>query len=408
VVIAVVMLALATIAVGPPAGAARPSRAFCYTSFSYGSRVAVGSSVRSGPSAPSEIGCTKVGPISRRNDTADARDGRSVVGYQVATTASTSAAPVRSRSSATVHGIALAGGVVTARLVRAESSTSFGAGGFQLSDAGTTFEGLRVRGKAIRGPVKPNTRINLPGVGYVILDQQGRSLRGSSASLRIDAIHLVVDQHNTLGMTGGTNVLLAHAMSGLAGPVVGLLEGGAYGSSYANGHTARSDRSVWNPMPCLGTRGVTITRSGADVNRGGMLSSGTARTTVVGTVNATGLSGSARAMVHSVALLGGIVSAATIRSVSSVAGTGPAFRFSAAGSSFGSLSVKGFPSVSRGVPANTRLTLPGIGILYLHRVFRTGHSIEVRMIELVVTHPNAFGMPVGSDTRIAVTKVAIR
>jgi len=405
---AVLALVLASIAVGTPAGAARAGRTFCYTSFSYGSRVAVGSSVTSGPTAPSEIGCTKVGPISRSNDTAGTRDGTNVVGHQIATRANTYASPVMSRSSATMHGVALVSGAVTATLVRAQSTTSFGPGGFALSDAGTTFEGLKVRGKAVQHPIKPNTRINLPGVGYVILDQQSRSVVGSSASLRIDAIHLVVDKRNTLGLTGGTNVLIAHAMSALSGPVAGLLEGGAYGSSYANGHTAQSDRSVWNPMPCLGTKGDLITRSGADVNRAGALSSGTARTTVVGTVNSTRLGGSARAIVQSVDLLGGILSASNIRSVANVAGASHAFHFSEAGSSFGSLSVKGFPSISRNVPANTKLALPGIGTLFLHRVFRTGHSIEIRMIELIVTHRNAFGMPVGSDTRIAVSTVATR
>jgi len=37
------------------------------------------------------------------------------------------------------------------------------------------------------------------------------------------------------------------------------------------------------------------------------------------------------------------------------------------------------------VPANTKVPLPGIGTLWLHRVVQTGSSIRVIMIQLDVT-----------------------
>ena len=46
------------------------------------------------------------------------------------------------------------------------------------------------------------------------------------------------------------------------------------------------------------------------------------------------------------------------------------------------------------------MSIAGLGTLYLYRVihnFPNPHSVEVRMIELVVTQTNLLGLPIGLD-----------
>jgi hypothetical protein len=56
---------------------------------------------------------------------------------------------------------------------------------------------------------------------------------------------------------------------------------------------------------------------------------------------------------------------------------------------------------------NTKVSIAGLGTLWLHRVIQTSTSIEVRMVELVVDASNTLGLPIGADVRIAVAHSAI-
>jgi hypothetical protein len=61
-----------------------------------------------------------------------------------------------------------------------------------------------------------------------------------------------------------------------------------------------------------------------------------------------------------------------------------------------------------GVRRNTRLSVPGVGVLWLHRVIRKDNQIEVRMIELQVRKPNSLGLPVGADVQVGVARAVIK
>jgi hypothetical protein len=66
------------------------------------------------------------------------------------------------------------------------------------------------------------------------------------------------------------------------------------------------------------------------------------------------------------------------------------------------LSVRGFPEIGDDVPPNTMLILPGLGKLFLRREISRPNSIEIRMIQLIVTQANDLGLPPGTDIRVAV------
>ena len=81
--------------------------------------------------------------------------------------------------------------------------------------------------------------------------------------------------------------------------------------------------------------------------------------------------------------------------------------FDDTGSKFVGLKVSGHPDIHDNVPPNTKVTIAGLGTLWLHRVIKTDSYIEVRMIELVVSEANKYGIKVGTDVRIANAHVSL-
>lgn len=109
------------------------------------------------------------------------------------------------QSVASLGNVNILNGVVTATGVIA-SATSTRTGGQAVSDAGgSSFSNLVVAGTQFTsddGSVDPNTRMDLPGVGYVILNEQKATGDGvTSSGLTVNMIH-VVTQSPILGLVG--------------------------------------------------------------------------------------------------------------------------------------------------------------------------------------------------------------
>lgn len=138
------------------------------------------------------------------------------------------------RTHATVHDASLLGGLITAREIEGVSETAYDGSSFATSAAGSTFVRLRVAGQRIDPEVPPNTRIDLAGIGFVVLNEQIRTEDERSASLEVNMVHVKVTEENPLGYPVGSNILIAHAESKVAlrrlDPVPGLLDGRAYGT----------------------------------------------------------------------------------------------------------------------------------------------------------------------------------
>lgn len=105
------------------------------------------------------------------------------------------------QSVATVADVNVLNGLITAaRVIGVATSARTGSGA--TSDAlGSTFENLRVGGVSIADDVAPNTRVSLPGVGYVILNEQLQDASG----ITVNMIHVVLQ--SLLGSTVGEIVV---------------------------------------------------------------------------------------------------------------------------------------------------------------------------------------------------------
>ena len=114
--------------------------------------------------------------------------------------------------------------IATATLIHSESHSNAVAGnpGATSSDAGTQFVGLTVLGIPIAGTPAPNTTIPIPGLGFIVLNEQicdGGGLANHTCSgdnhsgLTVRAIHVYVNVQNLLGLDLGVELIVAEAHS---------------------------------------------------------------------------------------------------------------------------------------------------------------------------------------------------
>jgi hypothetical protein len=402
----IVVLAGSVLAQASPASAATTEMGFQATA--YGTRVDVGSVVESGPSALALLGCTSATGVTHTNTEASVSAPPLLLTGTIDTGAAseTTSTGVAATSTSTIQSASLLSGLVTATAVKSVSTTSRddATGAFSVSAAGTTFAGLSVAGVPITGTPRPNTKLTLPGVGYVMLNQQTSHVGNGSADLTVIGIHVVVTLSTPLAPVG-TQIVVGSAESSLGGPVAGLLDGLSYGANANVGSTVIAGEQFPQPLYCPGTGGKTDTNSAASVSVPGILTSGSVADTAEGLVDATKVSGEVTSTVQGLNLLSGLVTATAVKADVTASGNPPALGDS---SSFLGLSVAGFPGIGDNVPPNTRLSVAGIGTLWLHKVTRTAQGITVVMVQLDVTVPgNPAGLAPGTQVNVAYARIGV-
>lgn len=407
-----VIVAIMTGALLAPGVASAATSQYGFSGDAYGTQVNVGSLVKSGPSALVTLGCTTETGVSKSNTVATVNVPDLVTTGTIVTTADTlqTNTGVATRTTADTQNVNLLGGLIQADLVKAVSTTSHDASGFQVSAAGSTFVNLVVAGSAVSATTAPNTTITLLGLGKVVLNEQTSFVNSKRASLTVNMIHVyITDPANPLGIPTGTEIVISHARSALGGPVVGVLDGFAFGTKVnALDSLLISGPSAPVYMPCLGTNGVLKTNEVATINVPGVFDTGTVKDTAQGTVSLSSATGETTSTIQSVDLLSGLVTATVVKADAHASSDGTTPTFSDAGSGFLTLSVSGHPEITADVGPNTKVTLAGIGTLWLHRVITTSTSIEVRMIDLIITDAsNPAGLAIGTHVQVAVAHASV-
>jgi len=409
--VAAVFAAPAQGSVGHLSAAAKPGAAvaanYAFQGNAYGTKATLGHTVTSGRTAPVGLGCS-VAPGVHKTNTAAGVSAPPLLGAgTINTTADTYASPIEAKTSAEVQDLGMLSGLITATAIKSVSSTTHTASGFDTSSAGTSFTKLVIAGVPVTGVVDPNTKVDVPLFGYIVLNEQVEKIGKRSASLTVNGLHLVITLDNALGIPVGTEVVVAHANSGLSGPIEKVVDGFAYGSRAKVGDVIASGPSFKVSLPCLGTNGRIRVSKGAGVSVGEILKTGQIRNTAEGTVDADSASAETTSSVDNANLLSGLVHAKTIKADAHAAGNANGTTFSDNGSSFAELDVQGHPEINADVPANTKVHIAGLGTLWLHRVIHRQSSIEVRMIELIVRHENVLGLPIGSNLQVAVAHASV-
>ncbi len=382
---------------------------FLFSANAYGTRVNVGNVVKSGPTAQSGIGggCgTTKAPQHSENTVVSVNLAPTVTTDVVFTTADgvvLQNGTQQATATAETYGANLLAGLITADLVKAVSTITHDAGGFHTSAAGTQFVNLVVAGNLVSASTAPNTRIELAGLGHVIINEQITKTTTRGKSLTVNGIHVVISQANVLNIEVGTHIIVSHAFSTLSGPdISGTLDGFAYGTQANVANLVISGRTAKVSVGCLGTGGKVKTNQILQVQVPGLVSVGEVVDTAQGSVNGTSASAETTSTIQAVNVLADLVTADVVKADAQASKVNGTVTLSDSGSSFVNLSVKGFANINGDVAPNTKLTIEGIGTLYLKRVIRTQTDIEVRMIELVINQQNTLGIKIGTVVRVAV------
>lgn len=111
--------------------------------------------------------------------------------------------------------------VAKATLIRSEVRSTANAAGSTSTDTGTSFVGLQVFGLPITVQPAPNTVLALPGIGFIILNEQfcdNGALASHSCTaaghtgMTVRAVRVVVTvANNLLGLSPGVELIVAEA-----------------------------------------------------------------------------------------------------------------------------------------------------------------------------------------------------
>jgi hypothetical protein len=224
--------------------------------------------------------------------------------------------------------------------------------------------------------------------------------------LVVNAIHVYVTQPNGLGIPIGSQYVVAHALSALKPNVSGVLSGHAYGHKLFEGGRAQSGPSAVVYLSCVGTGGKVIENTQAAVMQAPAFQLGEIKDTAGGKITSKKATAETTSTIQAVNLLGGLITADLIKADARGSKKGRNVALSDRGSRFVNLVVAGRPIGNETGP-NKSVPLPGIGTLWLHRVIRTGNTIEVRMLDLAVEESNPFGLTPGSKLQLAVAHLGI-
>ncbi len=182
---AAVAIAASVLMQAPPASAGALETG--YQGSAYGTQVNVDSIVQSGRSAYSVLGCVSQPGVQKTNTAVSVNAPPALTTGTLSTSVASqsTATATDSASSSNIQSVSLLSGLVSASAVTSVSTTSRdgSTGAFSVSAAGTQFAGLSVAGVPVGGTPAPNTRLTLPGVGYVVLNQQASSIGAVSANL---------------------------------------------------------------------------------------------------------------------------------------------------------------------------------------------------------------------------------
>ncbi len=385
-----------------PAHAA--SSGFAYQGNAYGSTVSINDNLVSGTTALATIGCTTEPGAHSDNNTASVNLGATgslgITENEVNSYLDGSVARVVATGK--VATIKLLNGLITADALSVKSQTQ----GLPFANsASADFVNLRINGSAIASSPPPNTKITLGGFGYVVLNEQSSWVGSTGASMSVNAIHVVITQQNVLGIKISTNAIVGHAQTALSGPVAGVMDGSAYGTSATVHDIVKSGRTAYQSLGCTGTGGKPKSNTLLTVSIPGLTAS-TVTSVVNGQVKPTESLADVQNTIEAVRLLDGLVTADLVKARVSGTRANGATTF-VDGSYFVNLKVAGHAEITDSVPPNTMIHIPGVGTLWLHRVIKTGtESMEVRMIELIIDDSNS-GLPVDTVVRVSVAKLRL-
>lgn len=374
---------VATAALAAQPAAAAGGKLTVSGGYAYGTTGHLGSYARSGRSALTTL-CTSKGGVKRTNHTgATSIPNVGTVGAVTThmSSARPSSGPVSTATTKT-SGFTLFG-VIKASAVTSTARVARTANGIKRTGS-TGFVGLSIAGHK-SPPAHPsvNQKMSIPGIGTIVFNQHKLSRSFGSYRITVIAMTLTVPKNNVAHLPAG-RLVIGRGGASLHTPTFANPHGYAFGTSMHVANQGSSNRTSAVYLGCGGTGGglqhnradhTTVPNAltaGADSSSA--TSHDTATATVVHTANAT----------TNLRLFGGVIKASSVQVSAQTTRTGAGVVHRATTSKIGGFTVNG-QHRSGSAPANTKMTIPNLGTLWVHRVIKTPTGVTVRGLDLVLS-----------------------
>lgn len=312
-------------------------------------------------------------------------------------------------NTSTITGVSLLNGLVKADAIKAVANTSANTKRITSNTNGSSLVNLKIAGKPVKANVSPNSKLNLPGIGYVELKHVQKGGNGrQTGRISVDMITVVVTQNNSFGLPVGARIVVGHAASGFSRTQPKANLGGQAYTAYAKTSSPllanEVGRAAFIFVGCEGTGGKVKRNNISDVGIDGILSLGAGDTTAYGRQLVSGGVAKTSARVAGVDLLGGLIKADTITAAAQDTYRNGVRTSSTAGTQFANLKVLNVP-LPINVRPNTRISLPGIGYVVINQQIipkpTSTARTQVNGLHVYVTTQNLLGIPVGTEIIVA-------
>ncbi len=117
------------------------------------------------------------------------------------------------KTTASSGSLNLLGGLIKVDGLQAVAKSTLKNGAVKGTAEGSGFSGLTIAGVSIPANLPPNSKLPLPGIGDVTVNEQ---VIGNDGSVTVNGLHIAITTFNLLGLPVGSEVYVAHATSSVA------------------------------------------------------------------------------------------------------------------------------------------------------------------------------------------------
>ncbi|MFD7160373.1 choice-of-anchor P family protein [Kribbella sp. NPDC059898] len=361
-------------------GSASASPVFGYSGYSYGTDVESGLA-NSGPQVISKFGCTTDANKADKNDIAAAN----VNGQAIARTVKTDTHGFNNASGTGVVSTATAadvkvGNLLTLTGVKTTTTSKYSKG--QLSYTGsTTFAGVKIGAISVPSLLNPgpNTKVAVPGLGYIVLNRVGGVKTASGIYSYAQAVVLHATVKNQF-IPQGVDVAVLKTRAEISKPATALVIGSAYGTKATADKLVVSDATSLQTT-CQGTEGKTVRVAVGELNIPKVAYVGGVYTTKNGAI------GENKSYINFTSHVAGVkVGSLSIGAIESSASAWKTKDNKAGVSSSSTIASIKVGGKTYAVPTgeNKTLDIPGIARLTFNQVMRQKRYIEVNALVIDV------------------------
>lgn len=368
-----------------------------------------------GPLAPVWEGCNVTSNATRSNSTSAASLSTlaAVNSAQSTVTTQRSATQISAQANSNVQGVSILNGLITAGQIITVANSAGTASGTSSNDTGSKIVGLNITGLSpISYLPKPNTTIQIPGVGYVVLNEQvGPYSDFNSSSISINMIHVHITSTTIPGVLANTDIVIGSASSNFfRTSVPALVNGNTYALSLI-GNAGNNNVSVTPVAGAqIGCAGGTQQNNVNNSNFSNLGTTGVVNDSASGQLAQSGANVTSTSNITNLNLLNGLIQGPAITSTAHATWDGTGTGQGSASVNLSNLVIAG-TKLDSSPPPNTRISLAGLGYAIVNEQYAQISSSSVmesvNAIDIVITMPNSFGLSVGAHIIVGYASVNI-